>query len=215
MKEIQLNIAATCSMTQALGPGKRAVVWVQGCVFRCPGCIAPDWIPMKPAHLVSPMALARQLLDNPNITGLTLSGGEPMIQAEGLTRLIDAARKIRPIDVICFTGFQLEQLRKTPPSPGVFDLLASVDVLIDGPYINRLNDDRGVRGSSNQRIHYLTDRLSGVNLETNPRKAEIMVHDGHAILVGVPSHSLLDGFTLAMRRVQEMAGEGRFIYERA
>jgi anaerobic ribonucleoside-triphosphate reductase activating protein len=170
---------------------------------------------MKPAHLISPGALAEQLLSNAEVTGLTISGGEPMLQADPLSRLVYEMRKIRPVNVICFSGYQLEQLRKAPPGPGVYNLLECIDVLIDGPYISRLNDDRGVRGSSNQRIHYLTDQLKGTNLEESPRKVEIMVHDGHAMLVGVPTRSLLNGLSLAMQRVQNLAGEGMLGYERA
>lgn len=213
MKANQLNVAATCPATHALGPGLRAVVWVQGCAFNCPGCIAPDWIPIQPASLVSPAHLASYLLMNPAITGLTLSGGEPMLQAEGLARLIHEARQIRDVDIICFTGFQLEQLRKSPPGPGVNDLLNGIDVLIDGPYINRLNDDRGMRGSRNQRIHYLTDRLLAQDLDSQPRNTEIMVQEGNVFLVGVPTRSILDGFAQAMQRVQDMARRGP-LYER-
>ena len=46
-----LNVAAVCQATRALGPGLRAVVWVQGCPCRCPGCVAPDWMALKPARL--------------------------------------------------------------------------------------------------------------------------------------------------------------------
>ena len=214
MKENQLNVAATCPATRALGPGLRAVVWVQGCVFQCPGCIAPDWIPIRPAHLVSPLKLAAELLANPAITGITISGGEPMLQAEALARLVFEARSRREIDVICYSGFHLEQLRKSPPGPGVDDLLASIDVLIDGPYINRLNDDRGLRGSRNQRIHYLSDRLLAQDLDGAPRKTEIMVQNGSALLVGVPTQRILDGFALAMHQAQGLVEGGPF-YERA
>jgi anaerobic ribonucleoside-triphosphate reductase activating protein len=215
MKEIQLNVAATCPATRTLGPGIRAVVWVQGCALHCPGCIAPDWIPMKPAHLIAPSVLAQKLLANPAVTGLTFSGGEPMLQAEGLARLVYEARRIRDIDVICFSGYQLEQLRKTPPGPGVYGLLECLDILIDGPYIGRYNDDRGMRGSSNQRIHYFTDRLAHYSLDEVPRKIEILVNDGHAMLVGVPTRSILNSFTTAMQQVQDLTREGSICYERA
>jgi pyruvate-formate lyase-activating enzyme len=43
-----VQAAETCVGTRALGPGLRSAVWVQGCPFRCTGCIAPDWIPPLP-----------------------------------------------------------------------------------------------------------------------------------------------------------------------
>ena len=60
--------------------------------------------------------------------------------------------------------------------PGIADLLDQVDVLIDGPYIERMNDNRGLRGSRNQKIHHLTERLTEYNLEDQNRQAEIHLH---------------------------------------
>jgi anaerobic ribonucleoside-triphosphate reductase activating protein len=185
-----LNVAAMCSSTKALGPGLRAVVWVQGCFFRCPGCIAPGWIPIQPARLVRVDDFIEELLGNPAVTGLTFSGGEPMLQAAGLARLARQARARRDLNILCFTGFSLSHLRRTPPGPGVMDLLDQVDVLIDGPYIEQLNDNRGLRGSSNQRIHYLTERLTGFDFEQEPRKAEIQIIEHETMLVGIPPRQL-------------------------
>ena len=90
-----LNIAATLVGTTALGPGYRAVVWVQGCPIHCAGCIAPDWIPFTPNRLVSPAELVAELLVDPLVTGLTFSGGEPMAQAAGLAQVAHLARQRR------------------------------------------------------------------------------------------------------------------------
>lgn len=209
-----INVAATCAATRALGPGVRAVVWVQGCAFHCPGCIAPEWIPLKPARLVSPENLAAELLANPQITGITISGGEPMLQADGLSRMLRYASAIRSIDVLCFSGYHLEQLTTTPPGPGVSDLLQQLDVLVDGPYIHKLNDNLGLRGSRNQRIHYLTSRLKAYDLEHQPRSAEVVLQQGQAMLVGVPPARLGDAFNRAIDRANQMQWE-LLHYERA
>jgi len=75
-----LNIASIAPRTQALGPGTRAAIWVQGCPLNCAGCLAPNWIPFIPAtQLTSEEVLER--LDLDSITGITFSGGEPMEQA--------------------------------------------------------------------------------------------------------------------------------------
>lgn len=193
-----LNIAALCPSTNALGPGRRAVVWVQGCVFHCPGCIAPDWIPLRPARLVAPEVLVEELLADPEVTGLTFSGGEPMLQAVGLAQVARLARLKRELNIICFTGFIRAQLELVPPGPGVADLMDQVDVLIDGPYISRLNNNLGLRGSQNQKIHHLTDRLAGVDLENQTRKAEVVLSDGQAMMVGVPPRHLGEAFNQAV-----------------
>jgi anaerobic ribonucleoside-triphosphate reductase activating protein len=195
-----LNVAATCPATHALGPGLRSVVWVQGCAFRCPGCIAPDWIPIKPAKLYLIEDLVDELLQNPGVKGITFSGGEPMLQAAGLARLARLARKKRELDIICFTGFQRVYLVENPPGPGVDDLLSQVDVLIDGPYIARLDDNLGLRGSRNQKIHYLSNRLRHVDFDQVQRKAEIHILDGNAMLVGVPPTQLGEAYNQAINK---------------
>ena len=169
-------------------------MWVQGCPFQCSGCLAPEWIPDRPARLVDVDVLAGELLADPAVTGLTFSGGEPMAQAEGLAALATTARAERDLTVVCFTGFRLERLRARPPGPGVGDLLAAVDVLIDGQYVAARNDGQGLRGSSNQRIHHLTSRLSDVDFawDTGPRSVEVRVTDRQLLVAGVPPLGLLD-----------------------
>lgn len=198
-----LNVAEVCPATRALGPGLRAVVWVQGCCFHCPGCIAPEWIPREIARLASPEELVEELLIHPEVTGLTFSGGEPMLQAAGLAALARLARRRRELSVICYTGFTLEQLLLNPPGPGVEDLLGEVDVLIDGPYVAALNDNRGLRGSTNQRVHYLTDRLRGEELVNSPRRIEVHVREKDVLLVGIPSTQELAAFERAMVSIRK------------
>ncbi len=191
-----LQVAQTCVGTRALGPGLRSVAWVQGCPFRCRGCIAPDWIPFREARPVTPADLAAELLANPAVTGLTFSGGEPMAQAAGLAAVIAAAREQRPLTLICFTGYRLAELRSRPPGPGVADLLAQTDVLIDGRYVAARNSGRGLRGSDNQQIHFLTSRLAGhaAELADGPRRAEIRFQGREALLVGVPPPGVAEAF---------------------
>ena len=67
---------------------------------------------------------------------------------------------------------------------GDADLLAEIDVLIDGPYIQALNDAVGLRGSSNQRVIQLTSRLKVDNLDSQSRNVEIKIADGELALRG-------------------------------
>lgn len=186
----QLNIAAIAARTQALGPGIRAVVWVQGCPLHCRGCIAPEWIPFVPATQLAPEEILEQI-DLDSITGLTFSGGEPMEQAAGLAALARLVRQKKELDLICFTGYRYERLLKDPPNEGVPDLLAEIDVLIDGPFIQALHDSIGLRGSSNQRIIHLTPKLRGHDLESQTRKVEITIADGELQFIGIPTPQIL------------------------
>jgi anaerobic ribonucleoside-triphosphate reductase activating protein len=205
----QVNVAETCVGTKALGPGLRSVVWVQGCLLHCRECIAPDWIPRRQARLIGPAELAAELLSDSAVTGLTLSGGEPMLQAQALAEMVREARSQRDVNVICFSGYQLEELRERPPAPGTADLLGQLDVLIDGAYEAAANDDRGLRGSSNQVVHHLTDRLAaaGDDLARGPRTAEIRVRDRSLLLVGVPPQGLARNLDTAARRARRLVAD--------
>lgn len=191
-----LNIAAIAARTEALGPGTRAVVWVQGCSFNCPGCLAPKWIPFVPAMELTPQAILEKL-DLDRISGMTFSGGEPMEQATGLAALARLARQKKNLDLICFTGYRYERLLNNPPNSGVAELLAEVDVLVDGPFVQALNDSVGLRGSSNQRVLHLTSKLRGHNFESHTRNIEITITDGELAFIGIPTPGLLS----AMRSV--------------
>jgi anaerobic ribonucleoside-triphosphate reductase activating protein len=85
--------------------------------------------------------------------------------------------------------------------------LDQVDVLVDGPYISRLNNNRGLRGSENQKIHYLTDRLKDADLENQFRKAEVILTDGQAMMVGVPPRHLGDAFNQAVNLAESQRWE--------
>lgn len=198
MQSHMVQVAEICVGTRALGPGLRSVVWVQGCPFDCQGCIAPDWIPVRQARAVTPDNLAAELVADPEVTGLTFSGGEPMIQAAALAAVIRSARTKRDLSLICFTGYTLAALLRKPPTRGVGDLLAQTDVLIDGKYVATRNDNRGLRGSDNQRVHMLTGRLAecAADLAVGPRRTEIRLRSGSAMLVGVPSRVAASAFEM-------------------
>ena len=189
-----INLAASLIGTHALGPGLRAVVWVQGCPFRCAGCIAPEWQEQRTAELVYVEDLAQRILAQP-VTGLTISGGEPMLQAVALASLIEQVRRQRDLDAICFTGYSWSALlgRAVVGETAIEHLLGQVDVLIDGPYIAAQDNGRGLRGSTNQVVHRLTER--GKNLaydfENAPRKLEIHIGDGQYLAAGIPPTGVL------------------------
>lgn len=201
-----VNVAATCSATRALGPGVRSIVWVQGCPLSCQGCLAPEWIPDRKARLVSPADLAAELLADKRVTGLTISGGEPMAQAAALAQMVRVAKAARELTVICYSGYRLAQLQGANPPQNAESLLAEIDVLIDGRYVAARNDGHGLRGSSNQRINHLTGRLRGYDFENGPRAAELHFSDSEVQLVGVPAPGLLEALARVPGRLSPRGG---------
>ena len=197
-----LNLAAFDLETRALGPGVRSAVWVQGCPFACRGCIAPEWIPIRAADQVPCDDLAQVILSSSEVSGLTISGGEPMLQAPALLELVRLVRRQRNVDVICFTGYTLAQLQAEPPSLAVPEFLQEIDLLVDGPYQMELNDDRGLRGSSNQQFHYLSGALREVDFASYPRKVELKINAGHILFTGIPTRRGLALMDQALQSVR-------------
>lgn len=135
------------------GPGLRFVIFTQGCPHGCPGCHNPETHSASGGYDVSTEALFARFRENPLLSGITFSGGEPFEQATALTPLardVHASGKT----VVAYTGYTLEQLLDMAKKDSALsDLLAEVDTLIDGPYVQSLRDlELLYRGSTNQRI---------------------------------------------------------------
>lgn len=176
--------------TRALGPGLRYVVWTQGCPFSCEGCATPESRPVTHDNQVLVSDLVRDVLSRPDIDGITLSGGEPFLQSESLAVFLEQVLLERPeLTVISFTGYSIGDLT----CPSARRLLERVDLLIDGPYIPALNDNTGLRGSSNQGFHYLTDRLVPwkEELERGRRRVEYHLQEGVLKGFGIPSADMI------------------------
>lgn len=159
--EVFLNIAKTLSRSRANGPGVRAVVWVQGCTIGCDGCYSPHSHPHKRVNLVDPEDLAGWICDLEGIEGVTVSGGEPFEQADGVLALVNAVQSIRPeLSWFLFTGFTHETLKATEHD-AVQTLLECADMLSSGPFLPEQHENGLLwRGSTNQSLVYLSDRYS-------------------------------------------------------
>jgi anaerobic ribonucleoside-triphosphate reductase activating protein len=154
MSETLLNVADVGHHSHVNGPGVRSVVWVQGCRRHCPGCINPHTHPHQPAKLLDPEQLGRQLAAIPDTIGLTLSGGEPLEQAEACARLAETVRKAGKT-VMVFTGFPLDEIRACD-EPAVQRFLRAIDLIVVGPYVQELKCESKLwRASSNQTVHFL------------------------------------------------------------
>lgn len=133
------------------GPGYRLAVFTQGCPHGCPGCHNPQTHRLDGGYEVDTQEIIAQMGLNPLVRGVTLSGGEPMMQAEALCEIAQAARE-RGMNVWCYTGYTLEELIKEA-KPERMRLLQWIDVLVDGPYLSHERSlDLLYRGSRNQRL---------------------------------------------------------------
>ena len=164
----KLNLADWVECTEVEGPGKRFALWVQGCLLRCPECCNSHMFDVAPRSIVETKEVLTRIADSKNehaIEGVSFLGGEPMLQARGLSELARGCKKIG-LSVVVFTGYTFKYLQKNP-MPGVSELLAHTDLLVDGSFVSsKPESKRNWAGSTNQQFYFLTNRYRpGIELD--------------------------------------------------
>lgn len=149
MQETTIRIAGIVNDSITDGPGLRLTVFTQGCPHACPGCHNPQTHAMDGGYDITLAEIFAQVRHNPLLSGITLSGGEPFLQARELAVLAEAARNYG-YNVIVYTGFTWAELLKRPDA---LSLIRHSDYVIDGRFVQALMSyELEFKGSSNQRI---------------------------------------------------------------
>ncbi|MEG0073739.1 MAG: anaerobic ribonucleoside-triphosphate reductase activating protein [Clostridia bacterium] len=153
MEEDIIKIAGITEESSVDGPGIRYVIFTQGCPHNCKGCHNPQTHDLCGGKPIKIDDLVEKINKNPMLSGVTLSGGEPFLQARALSKLIDKLDTNKH-DVMVYTGFEYENLVDKSNEKNAFsELLSRADILIDGKFENDKKDELLMfRGSSNQRI---------------------------------------------------------------
>lgn len=186
---MELNLAAFLRYSTVNGPGKRAVVWVQGCPIRCRGCFNPGMWSPDPAVRCDTEYLADVISGIPGVRGVTFSGGEPFCQAAALSDL-GARLRGAGLDILTFSGYAYDVLQRSP-DPGWQRLLSLTDLLVAGPYIAELRSNLPLLGSSNQQIVVLSGRLFPPVCQPDRHLVEITITPGgDRIMSGFPDPTL-------------------------
>lgn len=133
------------------GEGLRVVLWVSGCEHHCPNCQNPiTWDP-NDGLLFDDDAVheIQSLLSKSYISGLTLSGGDPLFpnNRNDIKDFIVYIKNQFPNNTIwMYTGYKWSEIKDLP-------VMKYIDVIVDGKYIESLRDvNLPWRGSSNQRV---------------------------------------------------------------
>lgn len=133
------------------GDGLRAVLWLSGCGHCCEGCHNPiTWDPN--GGLMFDEAAKEELfeiLKQDHISGLTLSGGDPLYAGnrEDVLKLVKEVREKFPDKTIwMYTGFVWESIEN-------LEIIDDIDIVVDGEFVIAKADPQiRWRGSSNQRV---------------------------------------------------------------
>ena len=178
-----LKIHAQLRKSLSNGPGVRYVIWLQGCTLDCPGCFNPETHDSGGGEEVSVETLSNEILSSKEgIEGLTVSGGEPFQQSEGLYGLLESIKKKSDLSVIVFTGFTLKEIQE---QSALKRCLTHIDVLIAGRYVSTLSESEGWLGSQNQKYHFLTQRYSNPDLHATPKTEVQISKDGEIRFTGI------------------------------
>lgn len=146
-----MNYAKILPADIANGPGFRVSLFVSGCNRRCKGCFNEAAWSFTYGQEFTGETLQElvRLLDNPNIEGLSILGGDPFEpeNRDVVYEICKLVKFLRPNKTIwVWTGYLFEDLED-------LEVMKYVDVLVDGPFVEELKDLRlKWRGSSNQRV---------------------------------------------------------------
>ena len=163
------------------GDGLRVVLWLSACNHHCYNCQNPQTWDVNsgiPFDKSAKEELFREL-GKDYISGLTLSGGDPLHEAnlDGVLELVNEIRLSLPNKSIwIYSGYQLEEcqpfsenglLKGSKFAPKLqkilqkrYEIISKCDVMVDGRYIDSQRDvTLKWRGSSNQRIINIPESL--------------------------------------------------------
>ena len=184
------------------GPGRRAVVWLQGCTLGCRGCWNPHTHNFDRADNETPLSLATWILAQSEIEGVTFSGGEPMQQAADLYRVISEVKGREPrLSIGMFTGYNLAELEEgrfkfrqailddggqhsaawindpAETSRSWGRIRALLDFAVAGRFQqSKLDTTTPMRSSRNQQLHLFNDRY--VESDFPKQSVEIRIRQG-------------------------------------
>lgn len=142
------------------GDGLRIVIFLQGCHHRCKSCQNPQTWDFNGGKFVSIDKIMEVVHEHKNIsTGITISGGEPLIQCRELKELLERVKKETDLTVWLYTGYEFENI---PYNAFNERIMLLTDVLVEGKFREELLDTSPTpRGSTNQRI-IKNPRLDGI-----------------------------------------------------
>ncbi len=148
---VSIKIAGTVDDSIVDGEGYRFTIFTQGCPHNCPGCHNPQTHDINKGKWADADDLIKRIRQNPLLSGVTFSGGEPFLQPLPLIYIAEHVHALN-LDLTVYTGYTLEELQNMH-NTAIDKLLSLTDILIDGRFLLEQRDlTLTFRGSRNQRI---------------------------------------------------------------
>jgi anaerobic ribonucleoside-triphosphate reductase activating protein len=175
------------------------VIWTQGCSLKCPGCYNPETHSFDGGTWLSINELYNRVAALGNsIEGITISGGEPLQQAEAMAIFLKKLKSSPGLSIILFTGYEWKELERVISEDNSLNsndlhinrhtlksILDSIDVLIAGRFIQSKRIAKGLRGSSNKTFHFFTNRYTAKDFESLPEAEIVIGPEGNLLISGI------------------------------
>lgn len=166
IRSTKIRLYGTVNDSIVDGPGLRYTIFTQGCLHHCPGCHNPQSHDLQGGYIQDIDELVEEILSNPLLDGITLSGGEPFLQAEALITLLHQLQG-SSLHVMIYSGYTYEEILQLGTK--AYELLSFCDTLVDGRFVLSLRSlDLIYKGSSNQRI---------INVQESLKKHQIVIQE--------------------------------------
>ena len=185
---MNFNLLGETFPTTVNGPGNRYLVHLQGCGLGCKSCFNPESWSFKTKNLVDVEELADKILDlKPD--GLSISGGEPMVQSESLLHFLQYIHKSDPKKcpfskgVLVFTGFYEDELVTIKEYQQISNY---VDLFISGRFLTHRRVYSSLLSSDNQKFIWGNRGLIEP-YEVENQDYEIIIEKDNLKLTGFPS----------------------------
>lgn len=186
----KLNINSI-ETSEIYGPGKRLVIWFQGCLIHCKGCWNYEMWSFDDKILYSVDELLIEVKHNEkDIEGITILGGEPLNQSEILYEFLLKYKKIFPqLTIILYTGYNKSQFKEID-----LKIIELCDILIANPYIEeKRNISLNLRGSENQILEFISNKYKQEDFYDGESKIEIKIlPSGEMVILGYPTDEIMD-----------------------
>ena len=168
---MNININNYIPISTVEGPGKRFVIWTQGCSLRCTGCANSHMWNKSNGKIYNTKEIINLIKKYSNqIEGITFLGGEPLEQIEPVSEISKAVQKIG-LSVLLFTGYNYSEIESNTKFQ---ELVKYLDILIDGKFdIDKIDYSRAWVGSSNQNYYFLSNKYSEDVIKKYKNKIEV------------------------------------------
>ncbi len=147
----------------------------------CPGCFNPQTHSREEGGETLEVAEVMRRILVAGTEGLTVSGGEPLQQAEAVVALLEEARAAG-MSTLLFTGLTWEEIQRLPLAPRI---LRCVDVLLAGRYVAERRVAKRLLGSANKTVHLLSSRHTMEEIAATPEAEAIILPDGRVVFSGI------------------------------